>query len=112
MDITSQTHHFDVVVIGLTGRLDVVEAGSVRTILTDHIEADRHRLIVDLSAIEFVDSAGLAALVQGMKRCRQGGGDLRLVTPTDHATSRVFELTKFDRVFIMGDSAEELLGGW
>lgn len=112
MDINSQTHRLEVVVIGLTGRLDAIESGAVRTTLTDHTEAGRHRLVVDLSRIEFVDSAGLAALVQGMKRCRQDGGDLRLVTPTDPAARRVFELTKFDRVFTMGDSAEGLVSGW
>ena len=112
MDITSQTHNFDVVVVGLTGRLDAFEAQGVRALFTEHIDAGRSRLVVDLSAVEFVDSAGLAALVRAMKRCREVGGDVRLVAPADPSANRVFELTKFDQVFTMGNSVEELTNAW
>ncbi len=112
MDITSHTHNLDVVVVTLTGRLDAFEAKDVRAMLTEHVEAGRCRLVIDLSAVSFVDSAGLAALVQAMKRCRQAGGDVRLVRPGNSDANRVFELTKFDRVFQMRDSATELVDGW
>ncbi len=112
MDITTSTHNVDIVVVAMTGRLDALESAQVRALLTEHIEAGSHRIVIDLSAVEFVDSAGLAALVQAMKRSRSAGGDVRLVRPTDANAYRVFELTKFDQVFDIGDTAEDLVSGW
>ena len=99
-------------VIVLAGRLDAFEAKDVRALLTEHVDGGRCRLVIDLSTVEFVDSAGLAALVQAMKRCREAGGDVRLVRPSDSSAHRVFELTKFDLVFTMADSVDDLVGNW
>ena len=112
MDIATNIHNVDIVVVELSGRLDAFESADVRTLLTGEIDAGRCRLVIDLSAVEFVDSAGLAALVQAMKRSRERGGDVRLVKPDDPVAYRVFELTKFDQVFTMGTSSEDLVGGW
>ena len=111
MDTTSQNDdHVEIVVI--TGRLDAFAATDVRAHLTDKIDAGKTRLILDLSAVEHVDSAGLAALVRALKRCRQDDGDVRLVRPATAAANRVFELTKFDLVFTMADSVDALTNGW
>ena len=67
--------------ITVTGRLDAADAAPLRAAIGEHLAKGTNRLIVDLSAVEFVDSAGLAALVIGMKRARLDGGDLRLVAP-------------------------------
>ena len=89
--------------ITLTGRLDAVEAAPLRSTIGEHLASGHNRIVVDLSAVEFVDSAGLAALVIGMKRARLEGGDLRLVRPRHPDALRVFALTKFDDVFHMLD---------
>jgi len=98
--------------ITVTGRLDAVQAAPLRTTVGDHLNQGSNRLIVDLSAVEFVDSAGLAALVIGMKRARLNGGDLRLVAPGHPDARRVFALTKFDDVFVMADDLELANKGW
>ncbi len=112
MDITTSTHNVDIVVATTDGRLDALEAAKARMVLTELIDAGRNRMVIDLSAVEFVDSAGLAALIQAMKRSRSTGGDVRLVKPSDPRAYRVFELTKFDQVFDFGDTAEDLVRGW
>lgn len=98
--------------ITVTGRLDAVEAAPLRVAVGDHITAGSHRIIVDLSDVVFVDSAGLAALVIGMKRARLEGGDLRLVEPRHPDARRVFALTKFDEVFVMAEDLEMARKGW
>lgn len=112
MDILTGTHEIHVEMITLSGRLDALEARGLRDLFDSHIAAGRNRIVVDLRGLEFVDSAGLAALVKGMKECRASGGDLRLVSPTAKDAMRVFELTRFDRVFDMVDDPESALGGW
>lgn len=101
-----------VATITATGRLDAAEAAPLRAAVGDHLARGITRIIVDLSAVEFVDSAGLAALVIGMKRARLEGGDLRLVAPRHPDARRVFALTKFDEVFVMSDDPELATKGW
>ena len=61
----------------------------------------------DLSSVEFIDSAGLAALISGMKRARSQGGDLCLVPPTHPGAIRIFELTCLADVFNYVDRGQE-----
>jgi len=112
MKVSTATHEFAVQVIALSGRLDALEAGPLRELLSSFLDSGKHNLIVDLADVEFVDSAGLAALVKAMKDARLAGGDVRLVSPGAADALRVFTLTRFDQVFIMADSADELIGNW
>lgn len=100
------------VAIAITGRLDALEASGLRATLGALIEAGTIRIVVDLSDADFVDSAGLAALVKYMKDARTLGGDLRLVRSRSADANRVFALTKFDEVFVMADDPDELIASW
>lgn len=110
MKVQSETRTVAVEIISLTGRLDALEAGGLRDVLGNLVAAGTIQIVVDLSDVEFVDSAGLAALVKGMKDARSAGGDLRLVRSQNSDAQRVFSLTKFDKVFEMADDLDELLG--
>ncbi len=99
-------------VISLSGRLDVVSSATLRRTIEQHLDQGRVRLLVDLSVIDDVDSAGLAALVRGMKLARKAGGDLRLVRPRRAEAMRVFELTTFDTIFEMGNNAQAMTNHW
>lgn len=101
-----------VATITVAGRLDAAEAAPMRASIGEHLANGTNRIVVDLSAVDFVDSAGLAALVIGMKRARLEGGDLRLVTPRHPDAKRVFALTKFDDVFVMADEPALATEGW
>ncbi len=93
-------------------RLDAVEAVELRGTLEALVESGSVRIIVDLRQCEFVDSAGLAALVKYMKDTRAVGGDLRVVRPRSKDAQRVFSLTKFDEVFAMADDVADLDVDW
>lgn len=98
--------------VTLCGRLDAVSAVQLRRELEGAFASEQFRIVVDLSAVEFVDSAGLAALASGMRRARQNGGDLRIVYPASQSARRVFALTRFDQVFVSVDPATDLELGW
>lgn len=99
MEIRSTNATITVGQLAVESRLDAEAAPDLRRSIDDHLNSGVVDLVVNLAAVTFVDSAGLAALVSGMKRCREGGGDLELIRPTDDGAFRVFELTQFDRVF-------------
>ena len=70
-----------------TERLDFTSAQEARDHFAAAIADGRQTLIVDLSKVGFVDSAGLGSLIGGMRAARQAGGDLRLATPRGQATT-------------------------
>lgn len=112
MDISSSSQQIKIATISVTGRLDAVRSLDLRREIGEALADDTVRIVVDLSAAEFVDSAGLAALAKGMKDCRSRGGDLRVVAATNPDAARVFALTRFDQVFTMAATAEELVSSW
>ena len=106
MNIDVTEHVIRSATVRLDGRLDALSAPDLRARLIELSERDIHHLTVDLAAVEFVDSAGLAALVSAMKLARGNGGDVDLVRPRSDDAYRVFELTKFDAVFEIRRAAD------
>ncbi|MFN8442656.1 MAG: STAS domain-containing protein [Caldilineaceae bacterium] len=101
-----------IVTLTITARLDAFSAPDYRTQIQTLLEQKVRHLVIDLSATPFLDSAGIAVLVSALKQCRQRGGDVRLVIPQSEAVKRIFELTKFDRVFEMKSSAQEAVASF
>ena len=79
------------------GRLTMVTAPQFRKLIEETVRGGRARIVVDLSATDFMDSSGLGALIAGLKTARQAGGDLRIAALTPQVTT-VLELTNLDRV--------------
>jgi anti-anti-sigma factor len=68
----------DSVLLYLRGELDLASVGRLRSVL-GALGAGRRGLIVDLSGLEFMDSTGLAVLLEAQaRRHRDGGGGLRV----------------------------------
>ena len=67
-------------VVALRGELDLTDAASVTAAL-ETVTAIGPRIIVDLSGLEFIDAAGVAALARGRRQARDAGGDLLLAGP-------------------------------
>ena len=112
MTISKAEASMRVINLKIEGRLDALEAPGLREAIGEQLSEGPTSLIIDLSEVEFVDSAGLAALVKGMKDARRGGGDLRIVSPAAEDAMWVFKLTRFDKVFAMFDTLEAAQRGW
>lgn len=65
-------------VVPLSGDLDDFAARDVRRLLGVLTEGGAVRVVVDLTAVGFVDSTGLNALLAAARRAREAGGGLRL----------------------------------
>jgi anti-sigma B factor antagonist len=105
MQFTAETLPEGVAIIRGTGRLNMVAAPDFREVVLEQIAAGRHRVVVDLSAIDFLDSSGLGALIGCLKSARQAGGDLRIAAPTAQV-SMVLKLSNLDRVLASHPTAE------
>jgi anti-sigma B factor antagonist len=65
-------------------------------------------MVLDLEAVDFVDSTGLGTIVSVLKRARTHGGDLRLVC-TEARIRRLFEITGLDKAVPLHASLEDAL---
>ncbi len=67
------------------------------------IEGGKTRLVLDLSAVEFIDSTGLSVLLNGLRLVNQRDGSMALVC-TNPTVLRLFQITSLDSTFdIFGD---------
>lgn len=109
MEIQIDEYLIRIAVVRLHSRIDAFTAPQLRERLQQLEAAGTTRFIIDLSAVPFLDSAGMAVLVSLLKRARQAGGDVTLVWPDEEAARRILRLTKFDRVFRMADDVATAL---
>lgn len=105
MEFTVDEIENEVSVIRPRGRLNMVSAGELRDVVSATVEGGHSRVVVDLAAVDFMDSSGLGALINALKTTRQAGGDLRIAAPNDQVRL-VLQLTNVERVLPAYGSAE------
>lgn len=64
--------------------------------------------VIDLARVDFMDSAGLGALIAVLKRVTERGGDMK-VASLQKKPRMVFEITRAYKVFEIHDTVEEAL---
>jgi len=84
-------------VVALSGEIDLDRAPAVRRQLLDCVKRQQD-VLVDLSAVTYIDSSGIASLVEALQWATRRGSDLSLVAVSPQAL-RVFELARLDKVF-------------
>lgn len=76
----------------LHGELDLACVAEFRELLDSAESGEWATVTVDLTALEFMDSTGLCALIHASKNARRAGRSLRIVNPCS-TVKRVFEVT-------------------
>jgi len=85
------------------GELDAFTVGQFREALSELTGVQA--LLIDLGGVPFLDSAGLGALIGGVRRAREAGGDVA-VYGARPAVARLLHTTGFDRVASVADDEE------
>jgi anti-sigma B factor antagonist len=107
-ELTIGVEHGDAAtLVVLRGDLDLATAPELRECLVEVID-ESARIVVDLEAVDFLDSAGLGILVGGLKRARSRGGELELVS-SSREVLKPLELTGLDRVFTIHPGRDSAL---
>ena len=97
-------------VLPLKGEIDLHVSPSVTASLNSMIEKKPQRLVVDLSDVTYIDSAGLAALIGAMQKVEGYGGKF-LLAGLQETVRSIFEISRLDQVFqIFPDAAAALAG--
>jgi len=96
------------IVVQLAGELDLYNAEEVRSALAQAIASGPRRIVVDMAAVEFVDSTALGVLIEA--RSQLGPDALRLAAP-QLGTRRTLEVSGLDRHLPVHESVDDALAG-
>ncbi len=84
-------------VVRLSGNVDFERSLEIRKILLDTV-AGKRNVFVDLSKVTYIDTAGIACLVEALQIARDHGANFGLLSVSTQAM-RVLELARLDVVF-------------
>ncbi len=95
-------------IVSLTGEVDLHTSPKARQQILDQLRAEQN-VLVDLSQVEYIDSSGIASLVEGLREAKGGNQQFGLVGVSKPAM-QVLQLAKLDRVFPIFDNVDEGIG--
>ncbi len=94
-----------VTVVSLAGDADANYADSITRALLEQISAQTRWVVVDLSAVDFMSSAGLRSLLTAYKETQKVEGDMTLAAPQEGVRS-VLNISGFDKIMTVYDDTD------
>ena len=103
-----ETRRDGVVFLTLRGELDIRTSPHLRGRLADIVRRGEEDVVIDMCAVGFVDSTGLAVLLNALRRLTRAERRLVLVCP-DGAVLRMLRLTRLDSTFTVRSTHADAL---
>jgi len=96
-------------VVHIEGDIDLKTSPDLRAAILDLYEKrGQERVILDLSAVKYIDSSGVASLVEGLQEAKKRNARFILSALND-APRHVLELTRLNKVFEITKTVDEAL---
>ena len=83
---------FELVTLGITGRLDTTTAPNLETVINE-LSEDTKELVFNTAELEYISSAGIRVLLWAYKKMNQSGGIMR-IEKANEMVRDVFEMTR------------------
>ncbi len=93
------------VVLKLKGMLDVHTVPAFESALTEVISDKKYNIIIDLSNLDYISSAGLGVFMGYIEEIRDHGGDIKIAA-AQPKVYKIFDLLGFPNLFEFYDSVE------
>lgn len=97
-----------IAVVSVTGRMDAVTAPEFESKITEVIIGGERKLVVILTGLEYISSAGLRAILAIAKRMRENQGQLVFAGLQGHVLE-VFKISGFRSIFKIFDTEAEAI---
>lgn len=94
-------------IIQLMGEIDLETSPQVRKILLDTVEKSE-KLLIDMASVTYIDSSGIATLVEAFQRAKKKEGQMAFVS-LNPAVVRVLALARLDTVFTIHADVESAI---
>jgi anti-sigma B factor antagonist len=98
----------DVTILKVSGYLDTTTASELETALYGLLKKDRCKIVVDLTGVTYISSAGWGIFIGEIKEIRSRGGDLKLAGMVGDVFE-VFQLLEFQTILESYPSAEDAI---
>ena len=92
-------------IIALCGEVDLHYSPKAREIILKHLQDKKH-ILVDLSDVTYIDSSGVASLVEGFQHARTHNLKFALMG-VSKAAMQILQLSRLDKVFSIINNAAE-----
>jgi anti-anti-sigma factor len=99
-----------ITLVEVSGRIDSMNAHQLGESLSGEIDSGHVQLVLDLSGVDYMSSAGLREIVSALKKV-QGQGDVRLAQPSPRVRE-VLEMAGLDSIFRIFPTQAEALGSY
>lgn len=99
----------NVTVVSPAGDIDMHESPKLRKVVLEAITKKPATVLIDLAQVGFIDSSGVATLVEALKASKAGGTHLILCGMSAKVLD-VFELSRLDKIFKIVPTAKDALG--
>ncbi len=103
-----EEHVAEAAILRLSGLVDSATSYYLESRLNDLIAADKVRLVIDLTDVDYISSAGWGIFVSEIKGLRARNGDIKLAGMNPDVRD-VFELLEFDTLLTPYESATDAL---
>ena len=100
----------DIVVASLRGEIDLSNAGEIGEAIGRRLTNDVLALVLDLTAVDYVDSAGIHVIYDLHERLRNRGQDMRVVIAPGAVIAAALRLANVPRAVGAEESVEAALG--
>jgi anti-sigma B factor antagonist len=107
--ITTTQIQPDLVVVALSGEVDMNAAPDFGDALTTAVDSSPRFVVIDLGNTTFIDSTALRVLMQGRKRLEALGGGMSIVCP-NRLVWKIFEITGLVDLFPRYSTLDEAVG--
>lgn len=85
-------------ILAMEGEIDLHESPHVKELILPFIEQKLPRILIDMTAVSYIDSSGLALFIEAMQRIQAYGGKFGLYGLRP-AVRSIFEIARLDQIF-------------
>ncbi|HTC41386.1 MAG TPA: STAS domain-containing protein [Candidatus Acidoferrales bacterium] len=96
-------------ILDISGDIDLANSPAMRKVLLGEIK-DKHtpKVLLNLKNVRYIDSSGIASLVEGLKAARDSGARL-ILYGLSPSVREVLELSRLQKIFEIYDTEEQAL---
>ncbi|MGB1287616.1 MAG: STAS domain-containing protein [Aggregatilineales bacterium] len=105
------SNHNNVTLIEVSGRIDSMTANQLGDALGTEIDGGNVNVVLDLSHVDYMSSAGLREIVTALKKVKRSQGNMVLAQPSDRVRE-VLEMAGLDTIFRIFAGQDEAISSF
>ena len=109
MEVTSK-EYTSTDLVTVSGRIDSYSAPQLAEVLDGLLDKGRYKIVLDMSGVEFMSSAGLRVLISTQKSCKKHKNGELVLAAVPERIQNAFDLAGFTPLFSMYDDTMDAVG--